>query len=104
MNEFAKLPWYVCLLAFLFCWPSIAFSGPMLKASVDGVEITVYSEECGLKNVVSNLPKRATWVEKGKTFEGCAGATPFGVLLFYFREDRTVAVVPAEHFVQITGV
>ncbi len=104
MTEFPKLPWWVVLLVFLTCWPAAVFSQPMVKANVQGIEITVYSEDCALKDVVANLPKRATWVEKGKTFEGCAGATPFGVLLFYFKEDRSVAAVPVEHFAQVTAI
>jgi hypothetical protein len=103
MSEFVKLPWYVTFFIFATCWPAAVFSEPMVKANVQGIEITVYTEDCTLKNVVSNLPKRATWVEKGKTFEGCAGATQFGVLIFYFN-DKTVAVVPVEHFAKVTGV
>jgi hypothetical protein len=102
MSEFVKLPLWFNVVAFLlFSWP--AFAEPMVKANVQGIEITVYTEDCALKNVVSNLPKRATWVEKGKTFEGCAGATQFGVLIFYFN-DKTVAVVPVEHFAKVVGV
>jgi hypothetical protein len=39
----------------------------------------------------------------GKTLEGCAGATQFGVLIFYF-DDKTVAVVPVEHFAKVTSL
>jgi hypothetical protein len=98
-----KLPVWFKVLVFLTCWPAAVCAEPMVKANVQGIEITVYTEDCALKNVVSNLPKRATWVEKGKTFEGCAGATQFGVLIFYFN-DKTVAVVPVEHFAKVTGV
>ena len=99
-----KLPRYVLFLAFFFCLPSIVIARPMVQASVQGIVITVHSEDCELKNVVSNLPKKATWVENGKTFEGCAGASPLGVLMFYFHGDKTVAAVPADLFVPVTGI
>jgi hypothetical protein len=63
----------------------------------------VYTEDCAVKEV-ANLPKRATWTEKGKTYEGCAGMSPLGLVMFYFREDRSVAVVPASQFVKVTNI
>lgn len=98
------LPVWVAIFVFLTCWPAAVFSAPMAKASLDGIEITVYEEDCQLKETVSNLPKRATWVEKGKTFEGCAGAVPqLGMVMFFFKEDKTVAVVPMDVFAPVTG-
>lgn len=62
-----------------------------------GVSITVFDEKCALA-AVSNLPGRATWTEKGKTFEGCVGVTPFGVLTFYFEGDKSVVIIPIQAF------
>jgi hypothetical protein len=100
-----KLPKWAVVLIFLTCWPSAVFAEPWLKASVQGVEIVVHKEDCALKDAVSNLPKRATWFEKGKTFEGCAGAAPHaGVLMFYFLEDKTVAIVPMDAFAKVQAI
>ena len=95
--------WFVLVATLLFGCPSNAYSEPLYQtAGGDGAVVTLHSEPCALKEV-SNLPKRATWDEKGKTFEGCWGVSPFGVAMLYF-SDRTVAVVPAEAFRKVTGV
>lgn len=100
-----KLPRWFIFLAFVVTCPTLALAGPMLVLEQQGITITVYSEDCALKNVVSNLPKRATWTEKGKTYEGCAGGQPdAGVVMLYFKEDRSVAVVPMQAFRPLTGV
>ena len=83
-----------------------AFAEPIAQATVANgqIVITVYSEDCQLKDVVSNLPKRATWVQQGRTFEGCVGVQPsLGVAMFYFREDHSVAAVPVSEFVRVIG-
>jgi hypothetical protein len=99
-----KLPWYFAL-AFIICWPAKALSEPMVQFQQGDVKIVVYSDDCAFKNVVSNLPKRATWTEKGRVFEGCAGGNPdLGLLLFYFRDDKTVAAVPMQAFQKLQGV
>ena len=78
---------------------------PLLRATAGNVVITIHSEECALKDVVTNLPKRATWEEAGKTYEGCAGAIPqLGVAMFYFVGDKTVAVVPGQMFVKVQSL
>ena len=78
---------------------------PLIRANVGDVSITIYSEECALKDSVTNLPKRATWEEKGKVYEGCAGAVPqLGVAMFYFIGDKTVAVVPGQLFEKIQSI
>lgn len=64
--------------------------------------VTIYTEPCTLKEV-QNLPQRATWVEGGKTIEGCAGMHPAGAVMFYFA-DKTVVVHPMSAFVSVTGV
>lgn len=83
----------------------IAGADPLVQAVVNSgrVVITVYSESCALTEFVANLPKRATWKEGDKVFEGCAGVSPLGVAMFYFREDKSIAVVPIEMFERVTG-
>lgn len=78
-----------------------AIGAPIFEASHDGVRIVVYDEPCKLP-AVANLPRRATWAEKGKTFEGCAGISPIGVVMFFF-DDKTVAAVPVQAFTRVTG-
>jgi hypothetical protein len=79
-----------------------AHAGPILRAQAEGITVTIYEEACQLKEV-TNLPKRATWTEKGKTFEGCIGAHPqFPVLMAYFT-DKTVVVLPVEMFTRVVG-
>lgn len=105
------IPWFVWAVVIGLClagalWSGKAIAEPMAKASVNNgqVVITIYTEDCTLKNVVTNLPKRATWVEGGKTYEGCAGVQPdAGVAMFYFSGDKTVAVVPLQIFARVIG-
>lgn len=95
--------WFIVVVTILYGCPITASAEPMYQTSLqDGLTITLYSEPCALKEVV-NLPKRATWDEKGKLFEGCWGVSPFGVAMFYF-EDKTMAVIPAEAFKKVVGI
>ena len=89
------------LLALSLFVPVLGFAAPQFEASGEGVKVVVHSEKCALKEI-SNLPYRATWTEKGKTTEGCAGPHPIGVVLFYFA-DKTIVVVPMQEFVKVTG-
>ena len=76
---------------------------PLFRADTGDSVITVHSEPCAV-SAVGNLPKRATWEEKGKKYEGCAGQHPqFPILIFYFSGDRSVVVVPAQLFQRVTG-
>lgn len=91
--------------AFLLYGAKKAYADPMAKVIANGgqVVITVYTEDCARKDVVTNLPKRATWAEDGKTYEGCVGIQPeAGVAMFWF-DDRTVAIVPLQAFVRVVG-
>ena len=93
-----------CGLALLIAatYPTKAHASAMLRAESGGVTVTIYDQPCALKEV-SNLPKRATWTEKGKTYEGCIGAHPqFPVLMAYFT-DKTVVVLPVEMFTRVQG-
>ena len=80
----------------------ISFAGGLHAAVVavgesDGVKISLTNEPCKLE-VVSNLPFRATWEEKGVRYSGCWGASPLKVVMTYWQEDRSIAVIPIEFF------
>ena len=101
------IPWLVWSLVVLVVIIALSYAsqvkaGPIAQAESQGIVITVYKEPCKLP-AVSNLPVRATWLENGKTYEGCAASNPqLGVVVFYF-DDKTVAVVPLQIFVPMTG-
>ena len=87
-------------LAFV-CLPALA--EPIYEARGDGLVVTIYREPCALE-AVTNLPKRATWQEGDKVYEGCAGAMPqLGIAIFYF-SDRTVAIFSISAFVKLRAV
>jgi hypothetical protein len=99
-----SLPRWFVVLALIVALPTLVFAEPMLAFQDGPVKIVIYTEDCALKNVVTNLPKRATWEEKGKSYEGCAAGTPFGFVMFYFAGDKTVALVPAEGFTKAAKI
>lgn len=90
------------IFLFMLAAVGIAFAEPTHKAKGEGVEIVIYSEPCALKEVVQNLPQRATWHEGSKVYEGCGGFHPMGVALFYFT-DKTVVPLPVSFFVRVVG-
>jgi hypothetical protein len=98
------MKYLLCLAAVVWLFsPMEVKAEAKFTASVSNVTVTLYNEPCSLKEV-SNLPHRATWKEDGKTYEGCFGIVPqAGVLMMYFKEDRTVAVMPFDVFVPVTG-
>lgn len=98
------IPWLIwALLILTVIWATNAYAGPILKGEAEGITVTIYEEACQLKEV-TNLPKRATWTEKGKTFEGCVGAHPqFPILMGYF-SDKTMVVLPVQMFTRVSGV
>lgn len=79
-----------------------ANAAPVALMSDGQVTITLTDEPCKLP-AVSNLQHRATWVEKGKTYQGCWGISPFNLVMIY-SDDRSVAVVPVSLFSRATGV
>lgn len=80
-----------------------AHAEPMYQADTREAKVTVHSEPCAIA-AVGNLPKRATWEEKGKVFEGCAGQHPmYPVLVFYFSGDNSVVVIEVGAFRRLTG-
>ena len=98
-----KLPISFWIAAFLICWPSMLWAAPIYQAEADGARVVLTDEPCTLA-AVSNLKFRATWTEKGKTFEGCWGARPDAGFVMAYWSDRTVVVMPLQIFIQVTGV
>lgn len=92
----------VFLVLLAATWPTGANAAPMFQAQAEGVKIVIYDEPCKL-DAVSNLKHRATWHEKGKVYEGCAGAHPaFPIIMGYFA-DKTVVALPVEMFTRVSG-
>ena len=91
-------------LAMLIIVCPTVFAGPLYEARTQhGVLITVYSEVCTLKAVVVNLPRRVTWTEGDKVYEGCAQYRPDYQLVILYFEDKTIGLIPAAAFKQVTG-
>lgn len=98
------LPYWLIAAAIMWALsPILAKAEPVAAADAGGVRIVVYTEDCTFTGTVTNLPKRATWTENGKTLEGCVGAFPeIGIALFYF-SDKTVVPVPMQMFQRVIG-
>lgn len=97
------LPFWALLVAFVLCWPAAVFAKPMAMAQAGGITITLHNDPCE-RSEVTNLPMKATWQEKGKTFQGCWGAHPqYGLVMLYW-EDKTVVILPGDMFAPVTGV
>jgi hypothetical protein len=75
---------------------------PMFQAQGNGVTVTIHKENCAIKEVAEG--KAATWETDGKIFHGCAQLVQeLGVFVFYFVEDRSLAVVPAGAFRRVVN-
>lgn len=99
-------PYWLVALAILFgvvlaMLPIYGRAEAMYRAESDGVIVTLTDEPCALASV-KNLPHRSTWQEKGKTYEGCWGGHPLGVVVAYW-DDLTVALIPLQSLVRVTG-
>lgn len=81
--------------------PTPGIAAPVAVANLGPVVIVLTDEPCKL-DAVSNLPYRATWTEKGKTHEGCAGASE-GMIIAYWSNDKTITPMPAQIFSRATG-
>jgi hypothetical protein len=79
-----------------------AWSKPVLRLSGTDVVITLYDDKKSCP-AAANLLRKAVWLEKGKSVEGCWGFNPIGVVMFWF-EDKTVAAAPAQAFVEINEI
>ena len=87
------------VLAFIIIlMPGCAQAAVIAVGEGDGVKVSLTDEPCALPAVV-NLPRRATWEEKGKTFQGCWGRS--GPVVMAYFDDRTAAVFPVQMFVPV---
>jgi hypothetical protein len=107
MPNLTVLPWLVwgvivgLVIAALF-YSARLHADPLFSATAEGVTITLTDEPCAVKEI-ANLPYRATWVEKDKTFQWCWGPyRELSIVLAYF-DDRTIAVIPVQAFVKVVG-
>lgn len=74
----------------------------LLVASGNGVVVTLLDEPCALA-AVTNLPRRATWLEAGNTIEGCWAQSAILPLVLTYWADRTVVAIPASAFAASQG-
>ena len=82
--------------------PVLGTAEPMYAAEAGDAVITLYSEPCALAQV-ANLPRRATWAEKGKVYEGCWSARQdIGLVILYF-DDRNIGLAPMQAFQKVTN-
>lgn len=79
-----------------------AFGAPIYEGRGETVTVTLTDEPCTVA-AVSNLPRRATWTERGKVFEGCYEMVG-GVVVMYFAEYRTVILAPRGAFQPVSGI
>lgn len=98
-----RLAVLVVFLIYVVFFATDAWSAPVAAYKGNGATITLFDEECRLKDQVTNLGHRSTWVEKGRTFEGCWQAHPGGFVIIY-SSDKTIAIIPAHVFERVTGV
>jgi len=82
--------------------PASRAAEPFAMVQNEKAVVTLYREACELRDV-SNLKHRATWVEDGKSYEGCFGVFFDHAIGFYF-DDKQVAVIPLEVFVPVKGM
>ena len=95
------LRYWVALIAGLLISGN-AKAEPMYVAEAGDAVITLYSEPCALAQV-ANLPRRATWREKGKVYEGCWSARQdIGLVILYF-DDRNIGLAPMQAFQKVTN-
>lgn len=92
----------VIFVLYLFVLPLKARAAPIFQAEAEGTTVILTDEDCRLPEV-SNLKKRAIWVEKGVTIEGCYGGHPAYPLVVAYFADKTVVVMPADAFQRIKG-
>lgn len=98
------LPWLLWFFIIVtVIWATKSYAGPIYQAEEGGVRVVLTDEPCKFESVVQ-LPKRATWTENGKTFEGCYGGHPiFPIVLCYF-SDKSIVALPVEMFKRVVGV
>ena len=91
------------LLSLGLILPNSGIAKPIAIFSASNVTITLHDDACSLKSEITNLPKRAVWLQDGKAVEGCFGfSAQFGLVNFYFA-DKTSTAIPAQFFEAVTG-
>lgn len=96
------LTWFLAIVFFIVLGLSLdAKAKPTHIAINEGITITAHDDKCGLSAV--QLPLKATWKENCKSFDGCVGMHPAGVLIFYFTDGSIVLLSP-QLFKPVTGV
>lgn len=97
--------WFIAFLIFVIgtvLYAAKVSAEPLFSATAEGATITLTNEPCNVP-AISNLPFRAVWVEKDKTYEGCFGVRQdIGLVLAYF-DDKTVALIPMQVFRKVVG-
>ena len=85
-------------------WAGGVRADPIARAEGDnGAAITLYNEPCELKDQITNLPFKASWVEGDKTYRGCWGPyQPLNLVIFYF-DDKTVGPIPFQALRRVVG-
>lgn len=68
---------------------------PVAVVVNSGVTVTLTDEPCQIE-AVKNLQYRATWVERGGSFEGCF-TVQSGIVVLYW-SDKTVVILPGRAF------
>lgn len=82
----------------LFLFPLTVNAATVAQVGDEKTQIRLTDEPCALTEQITNLPKRAVWIEGGKSVEGCYGVIPgFGIVTMYFA-DKTTAAVPVAAF------
>lgn len=80
-----------------------SYATPIAKFTGGNVSITLHDEACTLKAEITNLPKRAVWLEGGKEVEGCFGVIgAFGMVSLYF-SDKTATAMPVQLFERVSA-
>ena len=90
------------LLIITLLYSALVYSFEIARADVGDISVSLYSEPCAFSSVV-NLPGRAVWTEKNKKYEGCFGVNQMqGLVIMYFREDRSIPVFSVDNFVRVS--
>lgn len=90
------------LLFVLLLTACTTLAEPLAQVESNGVRIVLYTAPCALP-AIANMPHRAEWTAKGKTFAGCWTLNSFNLIVMYF-DDRTTIAIPAQHFARVNGV
>jgi hypothetical protein len=88
----------IALIALMLA--TAAHAAPLATATDGTVTLTLTDEPCKLG--ISNMQYRATWVEPGKTYEGCF--TLMGDVVAFYFDDKSVAIAPLREFKPVRKV